>query len=303
MVVSVANLQRMFFRSRLRITISRLRLRSRLDRFVRCGLAGNAQQRAPWEFSQSAPAACVLSLRCLEYRGPLERFTSPSRPTIGFNSKVQAEPWASSGVVQTGRRVSCRCETPTHWLRLKRSKAKAIDQKKSLLISLLPNGGVTRARTEGRRRRPPRQLRGTLHCLTCSICTPRRFTSAVSLSNKERLSPADLRGKQMLLATVTRNRARKNLRTRRHLQPIKLESATQTHRENISNWSPTKNFVVPQSGVRRCRAAHPFASTHRFSWHSFADCSRCVSILQNKASRAPIDRESGGPGIGRMRWR
>jgi len=32
---------------------------ARLDRFVRCGLAGNAQQRAPWEFSRVAPAACV----------------------------------------------------------------------------------------------------------------------------------------------------------------------------------------------------------------------------------------------------
>src|SRR4029077_9800327 len=33
------------------------------DRFVRCGLAGNTQQRAAWEFSRVASPARVLSLR------------------------------------------------------------------------------------------------------------------------------------------------------------------------------------------------------------------------------------------------
>jgi hypothetical protein len=34
-----------------------------LDRFVRCGLAGNTQQRTSWEFSGVAASARVLSLR------------------------------------------------------------------------------------------------------------------------------------------------------------------------------------------------------------------------------------------------
>jgi len=33
------------------------------DQFVRCGLAGNTEQRAAWEFSRVAPSARVLSLR------------------------------------------------------------------------------------------------------------------------------------------------------------------------------------------------------------------------------------------------
>jgi hypothetical protein len=34
-----------------------------LDRFVRCGLAGNTQQRTGWEFSGVAASARVISLR------------------------------------------------------------------------------------------------------------------------------------------------------------------------------------------------------------------------------------------------
>src|SRR4029077_3518017 len=62
--------------------------------------------------------------------------------------------------------------------------------------------------------------------------------------------------------------------------------------ENISNWSRTRNFAVPQSGCQTMPSGSSFASTHRFSWAQFSrNCSRCVSIIQNKTSRAPIDRE------------
>src|SRR5205085_12693244 len=41
-----------------------------LDRFVRCGLAGNTEQRASGEFSRVAPSARVLSLRMVwSHRG------------------------------------------------------------------------------------------------------------------------------------------------------------------------------------------------------------------------------------------
>src|SRR5215467_8271064 len=84
-----------------------------LDRFIRCGLAGNAQQRAGWKFSGVAPSARVLSFWMVgtdrgcwrdSFHQAIQRQISTRR--------YRPNRWFRPGIVETGCHATRDCELP-----------------------------------------------------------------------------------------------------------------------------------------------------------------------------------------------
>ena len=153
------------------------------DRFVRGGLAGNTQQRAAWEFSELRPlrASYRFGWSGVTAATGEVHFTKPS------NDRFQLEGTGRTmGFVRALWKldVTQRAVANSQTLApIETQQSESYRSKKIATHLTFTDSEVTRARTEAKAP-APRQLRAILHCLTCSICTPRRFTSAVSPSNK-----------------------------------------------------------------------------------------------------------------------